>query len=98
MGIVIQKAAICCSALTIGALWLGLSPFQSFLVGMMLFMPLRMLLGGKVLSQTGTIASLGAIAAFSYFGVPMLQSFLAGVALGYSYLYWWLFVVPRILR
>jgi len=98
MGIIIEKASILCSAFTIAALWFGLEPFQAFAVGVLLFMPIRMLLGGKIVSQTGMAASFGAVIAFSYFGVTLLHSFLVGVLLGYSYLYSWLFVMPRILK
>ncbi|MFH1424538.1 MAG: hypothetical protein ABIG20_02525 [archaeon] len=95
MGIIIEKASILCSAFTIGALIFGLDPMKAFAVGIIAFMPIRMFLGGKIMSQSGTAASLGAVVGFLY-GLEPMTAFFCGVGAGYFYLYWWLFIFPKI--
>ena len=99
MGIIIEKASILCSTFTVIALLMGVNPLYAFLIGGIgLFAPLRILLGGKILSQTGVMASLGSLTAFNFFGYSWLNAWLIGAAAGYFYLYWWLFFYPRIFK
>lgn len=97
MGIVIEKASILCSAFTVVALALGLGPVYALLVGVVTFIPVRMFIGGKVVSQTGIFASLAAVVAAVWLGAPLLNAFIIGTLAGYFYLYWWLFFFPIII-
>jgi len=96
MGVVISKNSIVCSAFTVAALYFGLDPVKAFVVGNFLPIPLRMLFGTRIFSQTGSAASLGAIIGYHWLKYSILHSYLLGVISGYFYLYWWLFIYPRI--
>lgn len=98
MGIILERASIVCSAATIVAMMLGLDPFNAFIVGIVALMPVRMLLGGSLVSQTGMFASAGAVATYYYLGFAPMNAFLVGAASGYFWLYWWIFFYPRILK
>ena len=98
MGLIVERASIVCSAATITAMMLGFDPFRAFIVGVVVLMPVRMLLGGNLVSQTGMAASAGAITTFYYFGFTPMNAFLVGAVSGYAWLYWWIFFFPRILK
>ena len=89
---------IFCSAFAVIGLVLGLNPYYAFVLSLLTFIPIRILVGGKIFSQTGTFASFGAVAALSYFNMTPIHSFLLGAACGYSYLYFWVLIIPKLLK
>jgi len=98
MGLIINKSALLCSAFAVLAVLLGLNPYQAFIVSMLSFVPVRLLIGGKVFSQTGAFASFGAVFAMSYLNLNPVQAFVTGTLCGYSFLYFWILAVPKILK
>jgi hypothetical protein len=52
----------------------------------------------KIVSETGIMASLGTIFAFTILGYALISSIIVGIFMGYMYLYWWLFIFPRFIK
>lgn len=101
MGLLFNSAAILASGITAGSLYLGLGPVWAFLLGaLILYAPLKNLLpigkSKKPVSETGIVSSLITILFFSFWNYSVLYSSLMGIAAGYLYLYWWLFIFPKI--
>jgi len=98
MGLVINKSAIFCSGFAVLALVLGLNPYAAFAVSMASFVPVRMIFGGKMFSQTGAFAGFCTVLSMYYFHLTPLQGFALGTISGYSFLYFWILAVPKILK
>ena len=102
MGIIFNTAAILSGGLTALTLKLGIEPKFAFVLGaILLFIPLKFLIpfaSKKAFSETGIIASIGVILGYVMFSFGLWHAFLFGVGLGYAYLYFWIFVMPRILK
>ena len=98
MGLIFNKSAIFCSGFAVLAMVLGLNPYAAFAVGMASFVPVRMIFGGKMFSQTGAFAGFWAVIGMRYFHFSPLQAFTLGAASGYGFLYFWLFAVPKLLK
>jgi len=98
MGLIIEKASIFCSGFAVLALVLGANPYVAFAISMAGFVPVRMLLGGRGFSQTGAFAAFWAVIGMYYFGFSPLYAFAFGAGTGYSFLYFWLFAMPKILK
>ena len=102
MGIIFNTAAILSGVLTALTLKLGIEPKFAFVLGaILLFIPLKCLIpfaSKKAFSETGIIASIGVILGYVMFSFGLWHAFLFGVGLGYAYLYFWIFVMPRILK
>ncbi len=102
MGIIFNTAAILSGGLTALSLRLGVHPKIAFVIGaILLFLPIKFLLpwgSKKAFSETGIIASVGVIFAYAMLNFGLWHSFFVGVGMAYSYLYFWLFALPRILK
>ena len=98
MGIIINKSAILCSGFAVLGIMLGLNPYFAFVLSILSFIPVRIILGGKFFSQTGAFASFGAVAGMTYLGFSPFQAFLLGTCTGYIFLYFWILVVPKLLK
>lgn len=98
MGLVFEKASIFCSAFAVLALVLGANPYLAFAVSMAGFVPVRMILGGKMFSQTGAFAAFWAVISVQYLHFSPMQSFFLGAGSGYAFLYFWIFAMPKILK
>jgi|TARA_Y100000310_G_scaffold345596_1_gene467036 hypothetical protein len=98
MGLIINKSALFCSGFAVLALIFGLNPYAAFAVSMASFVPVRMAFGGKMFSQTGAFAGFGAVVGMAYFGFSPLQAFVLGAGSGYTFLYFWIFAVPKLLK
>jgi len=75
-----------------------MNPYVAFAVSMASFVPMRLLLGGKMFSQTGAFAAFWTVMSFQYFHVSPFYAFLIGAGSGYSFLYFWLFGMPKLLK
>ncbi|MFH1450814.1 MAG: hypothetical protein ABIF92_02435 [archaeon] len=98
MGLIIEKASIFCSGFAVIAMIFGMNPYVAFAISMASFVPIRMAFGGKMFSQTGCFAAFWAVIGMQYFNFTPFHAFLLGTGCGYSFLYFWLFAVPKILK
>ena len=102
MGLILNKTAILASALTAAALFFELNPLYAFLLGaIILLTPIRFAIPGedkKIISETGIVASAGVIAAFTTLSLGLNHAVLVGIAAGYAYVFWWVFVMPKVLE
>ena len=101
MGLVLNSSAIIASTLTTLALYLGFDPLWSFAIGaVLLYIPVKMALpfgrSKKPISQTAIITAFLTVVAFSNFGYGIAYAWMIGLLSGYFYLYWWLFLFPKI--
>jgi hypothetical protein len=77
---------------------LGLNPYAAFAVSMASFVPVRMIFGGKMFSQTGAVAGFFTVMSMYYFQFTPIQAFALGTASGYGFLYFWILAVPKLLK
>ncbi len=101
MGLIINSAAILASTLTAICLYLGINPLYSIALGaVIIYAPIKLLLpfgSKKPVSETGLISGFLTATMFGNLGYSLLYSWAIGLISGYFYLYWWIFIFPKII-